>query len=51
MIIALGTLTVIAIVSIGLGLAMNAGKPKYQPLPVAKYQKYTGANVNHLGEN
>ena len=45
------TLVIVAVVAIVAGMVMGATKPKYQPMPVAKYDRYAGRNVNHLGEN
>lgn len=45
------TLSIIATISIIAGVIMGQGKSKIEPMPVAKYQKYAGTNVNHFGEN
>jgi hypothetical protein len=42
---------IVAVASILIGLGMVGSKPKYQPMPKAKYERYVGSNVNHLGDN
>lgn len=51
MTIVLVTLTAVAIIAIVAGMVMGANKPKYQPMPTAKYDRYVGSNPNHLGDN
>lgn len=53
MTILLVTLAVVAVsaIVIGVGLGMTGNKARYQPMPVARYQKYVGSNPNHFGDN